>query len=140
MAMDINRLAEVLKASLDPRTNKEGQSQHGGLADEKLMCTAERVLREEENKLGFSVTLLQIVATANYDDVTRLAGALYFKNFIKRWWTVCATVLRRRYIADHSFEGRGRQPQASSRRGPHHQKRAHRVDDLRETKYSIPAW
>lgn len=49
---------------------------------------AERIISEEEKKSGFSVSLLQIVAAENYGGVARLASALYFKNFIKRNWTV----------------------------------------------------
>ena len=49
---------------------------------------AERIISEEEKKPGFSVSLLQIVAAENYGGVARLASALYFKNLIKRNWTV----------------------------------------------------
>ncbi|KAL8828047.1 MAG: hypothetical protein Q9191_002818 [Dirinaria sp. TL-2023a] len=53
----------------------------------KLTVEAEITLLQEEKQPGFSVTLLQIVATPSYDDVTRLATSLYFKNFIRKWWT-----------------------------------------------------
>ena len=52
---------------------------------------AEITLLHEEKEPGFSVALLQIVATPTYDDVTRLATSLYFKNFIRKWWTVSGT-------------------------------------------------
>lgn len=52
------------------------------------MNVAERIISEEEKKPGFSVSLLQIVAAENYGGVARLASALYFKNFVKRNWTV----------------------------------------------------
>lgn len=54
----------------------------------RLILVAELALLQKEREPGFSVTLLQIVATASYEDVTRLAGSLYFKNFIRKWWTV----------------------------------------------------
>ena len=54
----------------------------------KLTVEAEITLLHEEKEPGFSVTLLQIIATPTYDDVTRLATSLYFKNFIRKWWTV----------------------------------------------------
>jgi len=50
--------------------------------------TAEAAIKQEETKPGFSLTLLQIVASDSYEPTTRLASALFFKNFIKRNWTV----------------------------------------------------
>jgi len=44
-------------------------------------------LRQEEAKPGFSLALLQIVAADSYANTTRLASALFFKNFIRRNWT-----------------------------------------------------
>ncbi|KKY13499.1 putative chromosome segregation protein [Phaeomoniella chlamydospora] len=64
-------LAQLLEASLDPRTNKQ----------------AELSLRAEEKKPGFSILLLQIAATESYPYNTRLSSALCFKNLIKRNWT-----------------------------------------------------
>jgi exportin-2 (importin alpha re-exporter) len=49
--------------------------------------TAEIALRQEEKKPGFSLSLLQITASASYPYNTRLSSALCFKNFIKRSWT-----------------------------------------------------
>ncbi|KAL1987176.1 hypothetical protein VTN96DRAFT_4782 [Rasamsonia emersonii] len=71
MAADLGAVAQLLDASLDPRQNKQ----------------AELALRQEEKKPGFSLSLLQITASANYPYNTRLASALCFKNFIKRNWT-----------------------------------------------------
>ncbi|OCT55025.1 Importin alpha re-exporter [Cladophialophora carrionii] len=64
-------LAQLLDASLDPRTNKE----------------AELKIRTEENKPGFAISLLQIAASNDFQYNTRLASALFFKNFIRRNWT-----------------------------------------------------
>lgn len=41
----------------------------------------------KRKKPGFSLSLLQITASASYPYNTRLASALCFKNFIKRNWT-----------------------------------------------------
>lgn len=40
-----------------------------------------------ENQPRFSISLMHIVASDDVDLNTRLAGALFFKNFIKRRWT-----------------------------------------------------
>ncbi|KAK5234030.1 importin-alpha export receptor [Exophiala xenobiotica] len=64
-------LAQLLDASLDPRQNKE----------------AELKIRAEEKKPGFALSLLQITASSDFQYNTRLASALFFKNFIKRNWT-----------------------------------------------------
>ncbi|EDO15383.1 hypothetical protein Kpol_460p18 [Vanderwaltozyma polyspora DSM 70294] len=48
--------------------------------------SAERSLRELENQDGFGLTLLHVVASTNLPISTRLAGALFFKNFIRRKW------------------------------------------------------
>ncbi|KAL9593297.1 MAG: hypothetical protein Q9179_005966 [Wetmoreana sp. 5 TL-2023] len=69
--MDMQRLASTLEASLDPSQNKQ----------------AETALLQEQKKPGFSLLLLQIVASDAYGSTARLAGALYFKNFIRRNWT-----------------------------------------------------
>ena len=49
---------------------------------------AEAALRELEVQPGFSLALLQLVASTSVDQTLRLASALFFKNFIKRRWTV----------------------------------------------------
>lgn len=49
--------------------------------------TAENALRQEEQKPGFSLQLLQITASQSSPNHIRLASALCFKNFIKRNWT-----------------------------------------------------
>ncbi|CCD26889.1 importin-alpha export receptor NDAI_0I03210 [Naumovozyma dairenensis CBS 421] len=48
--------------------------------------SAERSLRSLENQNGFGLTLLHVVASTNIPISTRLAGALFFKNFVKRKW------------------------------------------------------
>ncbi|CCH63001.1 hypothetical protein TBLA_0I03480 [Henningerozyma blattae CBS 6284] len=48
--------------------------------------SAERELKAIETQNGFGLTLLHIIASHNLPISTRLAGALFFKNFIKRKW------------------------------------------------------
>lgn len=48
--------------------------------------TSERNLRQLETQDGFGLTLLHVIASTNLPLSTRLAGALFFKNFIKRKW------------------------------------------------------
>ncbi|KAL2871331.1 putative chromosome segregation protein Cse1 [Aspergillus lucknowensis] len=68
---DLGTLAQLLEASLDPRQNKQ----------------AESALRHQESNASFPISLLQITASDSYPYNTRLASALFFKNFIKRSWT-----------------------------------------------------
>lgn len=51
--------------------------------------TAEHELRRAETQPGFSIALLQIVASTTYTANTRFASAIFFKNFVIRNWTVC---------------------------------------------------
>lgn len=84
----LDALAHLLDASLDPRTNKEGETSALRLRSNELTCTAaELKIRAEEKKPGFALQLLQITATDAFSYNTRLASALFFKNFIKRNWT-----------------------------------------------------
>ncbi|KAL8750958.1 MAG: hypothetical protein Q9184_006232 [Pyrenodesmia sp. 2 TL-2023] len=69
--MEMQRLATTLEASLDPAQNKK----------------AEIALLEEQRKPNFSLHLLQIAASDEYNPTARLASALYFKNYIRRNWT-----------------------------------------------------
>ena len=48
--------------------------------------SAELKLKELEGQEGFALTLLHTVASTNLPLSTRLAAALFFKNFIKRKW------------------------------------------------------
>jgi exportin-2 (importin alpha re-exporter) len=73
---ELDEISQLLRKSLIPNERKE----------------AENTLIAAEGKPGFSILLLHVVATDSYDTTLRLAGALYFKNFIKRNWTVCLIV------------------------------------------------
>lgn len=53
-----------------------------------IATLAEAALKAEETKPGFSLLLLNIVASESLPLNTRLAGALFFKNFIKFNWVV----------------------------------------------------
>ncbi|KAF7194299.1 Importin alpha re-exporter [Pseudocercospora fuligena] len=70
MSVSLQSVADLLSASLDPRQNRQ----------------AERSLKAEETKPGFSLALLQIVAADTFPQQTRLASALFFKNFVRRNW------------------------------------------------------
>lgn len=91
-------------------------NQQRGEADVR---TAELSLRQREQQPGFSVSLLQIVASDQFQPTIRLASALFFKNFVKRSWTVRT---RRKSIAAHinGRSGRGWQTPTSGGRGGHH--------------------
>ncbi|KAI4114077.1 MAG: hypothetical protein LQ345_005084 [Seirophora villosa] len=69
--MEMQSLASVLEASLDPAQNKK----------------AETVLLEQQTHSDFSLRLLQIAASDQWTATARLASALYFKNYIRRNWT-----------------------------------------------------
>ena len=70
MSVDIQTVAALLQASLDPSQNRQ----------------AEASLKQEEEKAGLSLVLLQIVASDTFPHQIRLASALFFKNFIRRKW------------------------------------------------------
>lgn len=55
--------------------------------DFRLAREAEAGLAQLETVAGFPLTLLQVVASSDVPLDTRLAGALFFKNLIKRRWT-----------------------------------------------------
>ncbi|CAK4029883.1 chromosome segregation Cse1 [Lecanosticta acicola] len=71
MSVTLQAVADLLSASLDPRQNRQ----------------AEQSLKAEETKPEFSLALLQIVSTDSFPLQTRLASALFFKNFVRRNWT-----------------------------------------------------
>ena len=49
-------------------------------------------MRRAERSTQFSLILLQIASDGSYSYATRLAGALCFKNYIKRNWVVSASL------------------------------------------------
>lgn len=51
-----------------------------------LIDGAEKFLRCAETTPGFAALLLHLICSDKEDDYTRLAGAIYFKNFLKRRW------------------------------------------------------
>ena len=88
MAVDIRAVAGLLQASLDPTQNRQGElNDLTNIALELTNGTAEASLKQEEEKPGFSLALLQIVTDESFPQQTRLASALFFKNFIRRNWT-----------------------------------------------------
>ena len=91
MADDLGAVAQLLEATLDPRQQKQGLRSLCHIRGLEFVvdfqCTGETALRQQENKPGFSLVLLHLTASNNYPYNTRLASALFFKNFIKRNWT-----------------------------------------------------
>lgn len=67
----MDTVAGLLNQSLDPRQAR----------------AAEQELRKYDKQQGFTLTLLQIVNSNQLPMGTRLAGALFFKNLIRRLWT-----------------------------------------------------
>ncbi|KAI1201035.1 CAS/CSE protein [Nemania serpens] len=67
MASDIGQIAQLLEATLDPVKHRK----------------AESLLKLEEKKPQFSLSLLKIVATESFEPKIRLSSALCFKNFIR---------------------------------------------------------
>lgn len=92
MAADLQAIAGQLQASLDPQQSRQGMSQthhityiiHAHLTH----VSAEQALKAQESTPGFSLALLQIVNTDSFPQATRLAAALFFKNFVRRNWVV----------------------------------------------------
>ncbi|KAI9049173.1 hypothetical protein LZ554_007020 [Drepanopeziza brunnea f. sp. 'monogermtubi'] len=70
MPSDLPTVVQLLQATLDPQQHKQ----------------AEAALKNEETQPGFSLLLLNIVASESLPLNTRLSGALVFKNFIKFNW------------------------------------------------------
>lgn len=81
-----------------------------------IVHTAEAAIGEAEKKPGFSVSLLQIVATEGYGATARLASALYFKNYIKRNWTVDFNLSRLILVANAIASRTGREWQLQAPR------------------------
>lgn len=92
MAVELQQLSQVLEASLDPSKNKQGIFTSYDMSELRPMTLmyrpAELAILQEEKKPNFSLSLLQIVASDTFGSTARLASALYFKNYIKRNWTV----------------------------------------------------
>jgi exportin-2 (importin alpha re-exporter) len=99
MASDLQTVAQLLQATLDPRQHKQGKLSSTAarlltfVAD--YLPIAEDALKLEQQKPGFSLLLLNIVASETFPPNTRLSGALCFKNFIKFNWVVGSSELAR---------------------------------------------
>jgi exportin-2 (importin alpha re-exporter) len=85
---ELAQLAQILDATLDPRQNKECMCiSHSSPHHCIDSASAELKIRQAEKQPGFSLQLLHITASDSFKYNTRLASALFFKNFIKRQWT-----------------------------------------------------
>lgn len=67
----LQSIAKYLEQSLNPQSSKQ----------------AEAFLKTIETHPEFAINLLHVVASPNINSSVRLAGALYFKNLVKRKWT-----------------------------------------------------
>lgn len=67
---DFNSIAGILEKSLDPRFAKDAAEE----------------LKNLETTAGFPVALLHLIASNQCQLPIRLAGALYFKNLVRRKW------------------------------------------------------
>jgi len=56
--------------------------------DTQAMKAAEQQLRQGELQPGFGLILLELLRDASVNGGVRQAGAIYFKNFVRRQWTV----------------------------------------------------
>ena len=72
------QIVELLGRSIDPRQQKDAETQ----------------LLEAEKLDRFAITVLTIVGSGGYQQTSRLAAALYFKNFVRRKWVVSLPFLR----------------------------------------------
>eukprot|EP00929_Paragymnodinium_shiwhaense_P111726 TRINITY_DN80014_c0_g1_i1.p1 TRINITY_DN80014_c0_g1~~TRINITY_DN80014_c0_g1_i1.p1 ORF type:complete len:959 (+),score=227.64 TRINITY_DN80014_c0_g1_i1:109-2985(+) len=54
----------------------------------QAMAAATQQLRAAELKPGFGLMLLELLRSASVDATSRQAGAIYFKNYVKRQWSV----------------------------------------------------
>ncbi|KAH0951493.1 hypothetical protein HN011_002965 [Eciton burchellii] len=68
--MDIRKLTELLRATIEPVQQKEAENQ----------------LNQIHKIIGFTPTLLQVVMTNEIDMPIRQAGVIYLKNFITTNW------------------------------------------------------
>ncbi|CAI5756683.1 unnamed protein product [Candida verbasci] len=70
MSNSLQGITKLLQQSLLPQLAKQSELQ----------------LKSIEIENGFSINLLHVIASTNLSSSIRLAGALYFKNLIKRRW------------------------------------------------------
>lgn len=134
MAEDLNTVAQLLQATLDPRQHKQGTI----LSESNItVCwywpsPAEAALKLEETKPNYSLLLLQIVASNDLPINTRLSSALYFKNFIRFNYVVCAHWASMAFLSNiaHRVIGRGAELQAAWSGGINHQARTYKSHDI----------
>ncbi|CAH2351879.1 importin alpha re-exporter [[Candida] railenensis] len=69
--MSLEALSSCLELSLQPQHAKQAESQ----------------LKSQESSPGFPITLLQVISSKNLQLPIRQAGAVFFKNLIRRKWS-----------------------------------------------------
>jgi exportin-2 (importin alpha re-exporter) len=67
-------------------------SQTANPANTQAMQAATEQLRNAEVKSGFGLLILKLLTDASVDPGARQAGAIYFKNYVKRQWSVESSV------------------------------------------------
>ncbi|KAH3687870.1 hypothetical protein WICPIJ_001163 [Wickerhamomyces pijperi] len=67
---ELEAISYLLELSLNPASARHAETQ----------------LKAEEDKPGFALTLLHVIASTNLTNSIRLAGALFLKNYVKRKW------------------------------------------------------
>lgn len=74
MAFNIQTLGQTLQQTLDPNA--------------AIRKAAERDLESLEGKPQYGIILLSLVGDQSIPEVIRVAGSVYFKNFVRRHWAV----------------------------------------------------
>lgn len=85
-----NALQQYLMQTLSPDTQKEGTHTHTHTTFSRktdiFTFVAVHSLSQVEVQQGFPILLLKLISDESVDQTLRIAGAVYFKNYIKRHW------------------------------------------------------
>jgi importin-beta-like protein len=103
MSSNIGEIAQLLDATLDPSKHRKGTDRGSNNTDKKQTSvltrpTAESALKQESTKPGYSLNLLNIVASEPLPATTRLSASLAFKNFIRTNYVVRRELLEHGHI------------------------------------------
>jgi len=82
------QLIELLRQTLVPSEAKQGMVDKKCILSKESDDTAEKGLSSVESNPGFISSLLQVICDTKNEMPIRQAGALFFKNFIKRNWSI----------------------------------------------------
>ena len=94
-----NALQQYLMQTLNPATQKDGKSMflfiafHYNKTDTFLWNEkAVHSLSQVEVQQGFPILLLKLISDDAVDQTLRIAGAVYFKNYVKRHWVIVSQI------------------------------------------------